>query len=61
MQPAIRGVPAVAGGWAGHILATPQRDRKAVRWAVMPGRFHQQPASMTVAGLGQPILATRYA
>jgi hypothetical protein len=47
---------AIPGGWAGRILTTPQRDRQTIRFAVMPGRLHQQSAGVTVTGLGQPTL-----
>ncbi len=58
VEPAVRLIrPGPHVGWL-PVAATDHLRRQPVRFAVMPGRFHQQPAGVAVAGLGDRTLGT---
>jgi hypothetical protein len=52
MQAPVRPLPAIARGGAGPVLPAAKVHTDAVGLAVMPGRFDQQPAGVSVSGLG---------
>ena len=42
--------------WGGRLPALAQIGARSIRCSVMPGCFDEQPADMTVTGLGDPAL-----